>query len=226
MSDHHPKSQDTPNYKKPEGPEQVPVIIGTNARFFQRLLQHCTSGHETEIACTLRIQFDNLEFEMPRKTTDGKTIDKPSEDEKWMGQGPCKIPSKGEMCMVCDVESETPLEKDMFVLETVTDDVLPVGLFIPPVVFPFSAVNENKCKVLIKNETARDITIPAGTVIAHVFPTNMVTVVADTHKEPKRIDPKFLISQSHLFQQSGKIVIAKSFLKEEMCSPLKNGMWD
>ncbi|KAI7814030.1 hypothetical protein IRJ41_006648 [Triplophysa rosa] len=163
---------------EPEGPEQVPVIIGTNARFFQRLLGFSTTGHETEVAHALRIQFHNSELKTPKRSADEKTVDIPTGDVKWTGPGPCKIPSKS-------VQS-----KDIFVLETVSDDTLPAGLFIPPVVFPLSAVEENKCKVLIKNETGKEIAIPAGTVIAHVFPTDIVTAATDIPTKPKSVDPQ------------------------------------
>jgi len=84
------------------------------------------------------------------------------------------------MCAVCTVESQKPLEKEIVMVETPSDDMLPAGLFILPVVLPSSAVEENKFKVLIKNETCKEVTIPSGTVVAHVFPTDTVTVASVT----------------------------------------------
>ncbi|KAG1940819.1 hypothetical protein F2P79_016378 [Pimephales promelas] len=82
------------------------------------------------------------------------------------------------------------LEKEIFMVETPSDDMLPAGLFILPVVLPSSAVEENKFKVLIKNETCKEVTIPSGTVVAHVFPTDTVTVASVTPMESETIDPK------------------------------------
>jgi len=48
---------------EPEGPKQVPAIIGTNASFFQRLTGLGTAGPETDEAHTLRIQLHNSELE-------------------------------------------------------------------------------------------------------------------------------------------------------------------
>ncbi|XP_052387224.1 uncharacterized protein LOC127934090 [Carassius gibelio] len=169
---------------EPEGPKQVPVIIGTNASFFQRLIGLGTTGHETEEAHTLRIRFHNSELESPTR------IDIPAGEVKWAGPGACVIPSKGEMCAVCAVESQKPLEKEIFMVETPSDDILPAGLFILPVVLPSSAVEENKFKVLIKNETCKEVTIPSGTVLAHVYPTDTVTVASVTPTKAKTIDPK------------------------------------
>lgn len=36
---------------------------------------------------------------------------------------------------------------------------------------PSSAVDVNNFRVLIHNETSKDLSIPVGTVVAHVFPT-------------------------------------------------------
>lgn len=44
---------------EPKGPEKVPVIIGTNASFFQRLIGLSTAGHEADVAHALRIQLHN-----------------------------------------------------------------------------------------------------------------------------------------------------------------------
>lgn len=174
----------------PEGPEQVPVIIGTNASFFKRLIGICTEDHETDVAHMLRIQLHNLEVTSPIKSVGEKPVDLPAGRVKWAGPGACVIPSRGEMCAVCTVESQNPLEKDIFLVETPSGDVLPAGLFIVPVVLHSSAVEENKCKVLIKNETCKDVTIPIGTVVAHVFPTDTVTVASDIQTKSKCIDPK------------------------------------
>ncbi|KAG1952160.1 paraneoplastic antigen Ma1 [Pimephales promelas] len=169
---------------EPEGPKQVPAIIGTNASFFQRLTGLGTAGHETDEAHSLRIQLHNSELESRAK------LDIPAGEVKWTGPGACVIPSRGEMCAVCTVESQKPLEKEIFMVETPSDDMLPAGLFILPVVLPSSAVEENKFKVLIKNETCKEVTIPSGTVVAHVFPTDTVTVASVTPVESKTINPK------------------------------------
>ncbi len=75
-------------------------------------------------------------------------------------------------------------------VESPSDDMLPAGLFVLPVVQPSSAMERNKVKVLIRNETCKDITIPVGTVIAHMFHTDMVAAASDFPTKPKKIDPK------------------------------------
>ncbi len=57
-------------------------------------------------------------------------------------------------------------------------DSLPAGLFITPVILPPSAVEERHVKVLVHNETSKDISIPAGTVMANVYPTDTITTLS------------------------------------------------
>lgn len=100
------------------------------------------------------------------------------------------VPSRGERYVICKVESEKPLRKDIFVGETSSTDLLPPGPFIPPVVLPSSAVEVNNIRVLIHNEMCKDISIPAGNVIAHVFATDTVTVTQGLETSTKPINPK------------------------------------
>ncbi len=59
---------------EPEGPEQVPVIIGTNASFFQRLIGLYTAGPETDVAHALRIQLHNAELISPTQIGQEKLL--------------------------------------------------------------------------------------------------------------------------------------------------------
>ncbi len=187
---------------EPEGPEQVPVIIGTNASFFQRLIGLYTAGPETDVAHALRIQLHNAELISPTQIGQGKALDIPAGEVKWAGPDPCVITSEGETCAVCTVESQQPLEKDIFMVESPSDDMLPAGLFVLPVILPSSAMEKNKVKVLIRNETCKDIAIPVGTVIAHMFHTDTVTAASDVPTKPMMIDPKlFDFSKSKIPKQ-------------------------
>ncbi|KAL1249378.1 hypothetical protein QQF64_020383 [Cirrhinus molitorella] len=187
---------------EPEGPGQVPVIIGTNASFFQRLLGLNTVGPETDIAHALRIQLHEAELNSPGKLVKENAEDIPAGAVKWVGPDACIIPSRGETCAICSIESHQPLEKEIFMVESPLDDRLPAGLFIVPVVLPSAAVEENKVKVLIKNETGKDITLPVGTVLAHMFHTDTVTAASESPSKHKMIDPKlFDFSKSSIPKQ-------------------------
>ncbi len=51
-------------------------------------------------------------------------------------------------------------------------------------------MNVDSFKLLVCNDTSRDITIPVGTVIAKVSPTDTVTVAQGVQTASKRLDPK------------------------------------
>ncbi len=55
---------------------------------------------------------------------------------------------------------------------------------------PSSAVDVNNLRVLIHNETSKDLSIPAGTVIAHVFPTDTVTVAYEIPESKGPLNPE------------------------------------
>ncbi|GAA6112138.1 uncharacterized protein LOC120477845, partial [Tachysurus ichikawai] len=174
-------------YPDPKGPPQFPVIIGTNASFFQRLTALTKPTSVTNTAHTLRIQTPPV-CHRPQsfKTSDP---DQPEGKVKWVGPGNFTVPSRGELYATCKVESKKPLKDDIFIIESPSADPLPAGLFIPPVILPSSAVDVNNSRVLIHNETSKDLSIPASTIIAHVFPTDTVTVVPGV-QNTKPIDPE------------------------------------
>ncbi|XP_048054375.1 uncharacterized protein LOC125273152, partial [Megalobrama amblycephala] len=94
---------------------------------------------------------------------------------KWKGPGALTIPSRSEMYAVCKVECEKPLRKYIFIP---MDSQLPAGLFILQTFLSSSAIDENNFRVLVCNETFKDISIPMDT----------VTVTPDAPTDPK-IDP-------------------------------------
>ncbi len=55
---------------------------------------------------------------------------------------------------------------------------------------PSSAVDVNNLRVLIHNETSKYLSIPAGTVIAHVFPTDTVTVAHEIPESKGPLNPE------------------------------------
>lgn len=174
---------------EPQGPQQVPVIIGTNASFFQRLTMLRQDSGVSNHAHSLRIQSSLLKPCFQRVKGKEEVPESADGQVKWKGPGVLTIPSQGENYAVCKVECEKPLRKDIFLVETPMDSHLPAGLFIPPTVMSSSAIDVNHFRVLVCNATSKDIRIPTDTVIAKVFATDTVTVTPDAPIDPKRIDP-------------------------------------
>ncbi|KAA0724940.1 Retrovirus-related Pol polyprotein from transposon 412 [Triplophysa tibetana] len=177
---------------EPQGPTQLPVIIGTNASFFTRLAALSREFDGSGVAHALRIQTCDSEICIPQ-IPGNKTLPDTSEGNiKWMGPGDCVIPSRGEVCTLCQLHTDKTLKKEFFVVDRPVGDSLPAGLLIIPVLLPFSAIEEKTIKVLMQNETSRDIPISAGTVIANVYPTDTVLATVGS--------PKSAVIDSQLFK--------------------------
>lgn len=173
---------------EPQGPSQLPVIIGTNASFFQRL---ATLSHDVKSSSTaqaLRIHTNLPEIHLNQQTCKNTLIDQPEGKVRWMGPEKCVVPSRGEVLAVCKIETEKPLRKEIFVVDSPEEDNLPAGTFITPFVLPFSTIQDNSVQVLVHNETSKDISIPSGTIMANVYLTDTLTV-GSGEKSSQVIDP-------------------------------------
>lgn len=171
------------------GPKQVPVIIGTNASFFQKLI---SLGQESEVSDTvhsLRIQSTvSIPYfkKPPRKE---EVTDCVEGSVKWMGPGDLKIPQNGGKYAECKVELKKQTSEDILIVEATDENQLPAGVFVPSSVLHSSDVELNSLKLLVCNETGKDITISEGTVMANVFHTDTVTVMQREQTSVKKLDP-------------------------------------
>lgn len=91
---------------EPPGTQQVPVIIGTNANFFQRLTSLNPASSVSNKAYSLRIQSEL--FKLPVAQIKGRVEVSESDEGQilWTGPGGLTIPSRGERYAVCKVEME------------------------------------------------------------------------------------------------------------------------
>ncbi|KAL1265357.1 hypothetical protein QQF64_003384 [Cirrhinus molitorella] len=136
----------------PQGPPQFPVIIGTNASFFQRLSAYNgTTNRKNNSAHSLRIQTPPVHL-VPQ-SGQASAADRPEGKVIWEGPGAFKVPSRRERYASCKVETKKPLRKDIFLIDASAVDPLPSGLFVSPVVMPSSAVDVTNFRVLLHNET-------------------------------------------------------------------------
>lgn len=161
---------------EPSGPDHIPVIIGTNANLFHRLAALCQGPDDSMQAHSLRILSQTPVATL--KSEQEMEMDEPIGEVKWMGPGPLAIPARGERSAVCKVECRKPLKRDIVMVETPPCVSLPAGVIIQPVVLPSHSMNTNSFNVLLRNETLKDATMPAGAIIANVYPTDTVTSAA------------------------------------------------
>ncbi len=98
-------------------PSQLPVIIGTNASFFNGLAVLSQEFEGSSVANSLRIQTRHSEIHIPKVSENDHLSDKPEGRLNWMGPGQCIVPSRGEICIECKIENDEPLKKEIFVVE-------------------------------------------------------------------------------------------------------------
>lgn len=175
---------------EPQSTQQVPVIIGTNANFFQRLTTFSLDSSASNQAYSLRIQSEVLKLHVPQIKGKVEVSDSDEGQILWTGPGGLTIPSRGERYAVCKVEMKKQLRKDIFLLEAIEDNPLPAGILVPPMVLHSSNLNVDSFKLLVCNDTSQDITIPVGTVIAKLSPTDTVTVAQGVQTASKKLDPQ------------------------------------
>lgn len=174
---------------EPKGPSQLPVIIGTNASFFKRLAALGQELDGSNVAYGLRIQTSHSDIFLPSIQEMDHRSEESDGSLKWMGPGDCVVPSRGEVCTVCQLYTDKPLKKEIFVVDRPVQDSLPAGLLITPVILPSVDAEEKAIKVLLQNETSKDISIPAGTIIANVYPTDTLLTTSGDHNSTV-VDPQ------------------------------------
>ncbi|KAL6481950.1 hypothetical protein MHYP_G00100300 [Metynnis hypsauchen] len=160
---------------EPKSPDNVPIIIGTNAYLFQRLASLCHLGKKTLSAHSKRI--DTLWQQVPRgKTTRDTPTDEVVGEVRWMGPGSLTLGPKHECLTTCKIEKLSPMLKDILLVEAPETHSLPAGVLVQPTVLPASKLDADNFTVLLQNESCKSATIPARTVIAHLYATHTVAV--------------------------------------------------
>lgn len=160
----------------PRTPDQIPVILGTNASLFKRLATVCKETTGVDIAETLGIRTEEAVQSSPA-TGEGE------EDLgclQWMGPGPLTLPA-GQVCQaVCQVVTEKSFDQEVLVVDALPTVPLPAGVLLQPMVVPFSEVKVNHFRVVVRNESARDAVLPVGTVMGSLSPADLVMPVVNT----------------------------------------------
>lgn len=173
----------------PRSPDQTPVILGTNANLFQRLAKLCKETHGLDIAPALGL---NQAFTLAAKahTSAGYY----GQDEVvgqiiWKGPEPLSIPPCSTDCVQCSVTMTQPSPNGVLLVEASDSLVLPQGLLLQPMVVPSPAIGATDIKVVLENESLKEVIIPAGTVVGQLYLTDTATP-ALTMTTSVKIDPE------------------------------------
>lgn len=174
----------------PVGPKQTPLIVGTNASFFQRLADICTGSTGLKTSHVMRIQPQWVTDRLVPTSNLAALEEKPVGEVKWVGDSPLTLPPQTEKCVVGRIDCQSPLEKDIYLVEGPEEDVLPAGVLVPPVVVPFSAMETSQVRVLVRNDTFKEKSIPNGTVLGRVYATDTVRDAREAPKDHQLLDPE------------------------------------
>ena len=155
----------------PRTPDQIPVILGTNANLFKRLANICKETAGVDIAQTLGIKVAKQVHSKVLVACEGE------EDigcVTWMGPGPLTLPAGGDRRAVCQVKLEKPLDKDVLMVDESPSTPLPAGVLLQPMIVPSSEVDVDHFPVLVRNESVRETVLPVRTVMGNLCAADSV----------------------------------------------------
>lgn len=176
----------------PRGPEQTPIIVGTNAKanLPKRLARLYGEAVGVNLAQTGATQMMNA------TTGDNPKPESPSTDEddegvgcvRWLGPGPLVLPP-GTSCQVsCKVEFTQPAEKEILMLDASPTKPRPAGVLLTSMVVPRYAVDSNQFTIQLCNESRKEATIPEGAILGHLYTTDVVTTIPKSEHVTVELD--------------------------------------
>lgn len=164
----------------PPGPDQTPVIIGTNANasLSQRLTRLREDASDLSVANTLGIHSTCPEKEGDRNT---ELLKEEDDDDvgcvKWEGPGSLLLTAGSSCKVICKATLKQPLPNEILMVEASSINPLPAGVLLQPLVIPSNAVDTNQFVVLVQNESFKDATILVGTIMGRLCIADVVTTV-------------------------------------------------
>ncbi|XP_048108990.1 uncharacterized protein LOC125300872 [Alosa alosa] len=175
----------------PNTPDQVPVILGTNANLFYRLADLC--GHPKSEALARALKVSNTG--QRRELVLPKANDTNTEDSvglvKFMGPDDLRLTPQESRCVPCHLDLSQPAPKGIIVVETSETVPLPHGVMFQPVVAPASAIDPDCFSLLIQNETKKEITIPRGTPLGTVQSADLASPIVRS-QNTEELDPNLI----------------------------------
>lgn len=172
----------------PKSPDQIQVILGTNASLFKRLAALCKDTMGVDPYQTLGLKAIGV----PEQPDLSSLAEEGVGCVQWLGPSPLTIPPSSSSHAECQVEWQHPLSDDVFMVEVSNTDPLPAGVLLQPMVVSKSAMQEKCVSVQIQNESQREVVIPVGTVMGCLHPIDPVVSVSEGLKAKKKFDVRML----------------------------------
>lgn len=157
----------------PRCSDNIPVLLSTNVHRVRPFTSKPQSKLNTDplhplTVCTV------MSHSIPSTQTVGDPLN--SKDKvahiKWVGPGPLTVPPACERITVCRVHETQPLGKSSLITEYAQTLAFPSGVLVQPTVLFSSALDKGNFLVRVRNESCKEVSIPAGTIIAHLSIVN------------------------------------------------------
>ncbi|KAL1259510.1 hypothetical protein QQF64_010087 [Cirrhinus molitorella] len=174
----------------PSTPDQVPVILGTNANLFHRLADLCGHPKSEALVRALKVSNTGPERDLLPNANDTNTEDSMGV-VKFMGPDELILTPQESRCVPCQLDFFQPAPKGIIVVETSDTVPLPQGVMFQPVVAPASAIDPNCFSLLIQNETKKEVTIPQGTPLGTIHSADLASPVRKS-QNTEELDPNLI----------------------------------
>ncbi|KAL7831312.1 hypothetical protein SRHO_G00308150 [Serrasalmus rhombeus] len=174
----------------PRCSDSVPILVGTNVHKV-RPFNSVTKTSSSDQVCSMRVCAVGTPTAQscPVVRAADFTGDRVAE-VRWPGPGPLVVPATSNHIAICKVKETQPLEKSILITERASSFSLPTSVLVQPTVLFSSTLDKNRFLVMLRNESLKDASVPAGTVLAHLQVVDTVTVAQpDKSKAHQRIDP-------------------------------------
>ncbi|KAK0147303.1 hypothetical protein N1851_013277 [Merluccius polli] len=153
---------------EPQHGQQAPVIVGTNAFLFHRLLDIAKETGSQHKVHSMRLQavYKQIQTQknLPQRTAEEESI----RQVRWHGPGPLFIAPGEKVYANCKVEKHSLSSNNIILIDNPVIQQLPDGVMIQPGVLPDTSIDANHFTVLLLNETQKPTSIQVGTVLAEI----------------------------------------------------------
>lgn len=170
----------------PRAEDKTSVIVGTNASHVRHLVNQCSDKVDVMRALGLRVSVREDQT-VPK----GFAVPAHEDDEagrvRWMGPGPLLL-LPDDTYVECKVALKKPVEQEILMMDPSPAATLPADVFIHPMVVPSGALDINSFRVLLKNESTKEISLPVGTVIGSMFHIDSVATIPHKEMAPSDFD--------------------------------------
>ncbi|XP_056870192.1 uncharacterized protein LOC130514555 [Takifugu flavidus] len=160
----------------PRTSDKASVVVGTNASHVRRLVNQCIV-EGIDVTKTLGFRVGVQEGRPALKGTAVPASDDEAGWVRWMGPGPLILSPDGDTQVVCKVELNKPVEQEILMVGSAPTAALPADVFLLSMVMPSGALDVNSLRVLVKNESSRETSIPEGAVIGGMYYVDSVTTI-------------------------------------------------